>query len=202
MTQDDRNHGLAGEAGHRRLTRNLGYTPDRMPDFCPDGNSSILGGEAILGRESMSELELEVFAADTGTAIRIIGRVDGNSAPVLDSRLKELDLNLGLPIVLDFDDVDFVSSAGLRTMLVLAKRAEAEGGSVILARLQPEVDEVFEISGFKSIFKHHPSLETALTENGMPADLCGGASEEEPVSEPEGGLGRFVSKVLPGRSGN
>ena len=60
----------------------------------------------------MSELEIEVFAADTGTAIKIIGRIDGNSAPVLDSRLKELDLKLGLPVVLDFDDVDFVSSAG------------------------------------------------------------------------------------------
>ena len=150
----------------------------------------------------MSELELEVFAADTGTAIRIVGRIDGNSAPVLDSRLKELDLNLGLPIVLDFDDVDFVSSAGLRALLVLAKRVEAENGSVVLARLQPDVDEVFEISGFKSIFKHHPSLAGALTQNGMPADLCGMTSEEEPAPTQEGGLGRFVSKILPGRSGN
>lgn len=150
----------------------------------------------------MSELELEVFAADTGTAIKIIGRIDGNSAPVLDSRLKELDLNLGLPIVLDFDDVDFVSSAGLRTLLVLAKRVEAEGGSVVIARLQPEVDEVFEISGFKSIFKHFPSLAAALTANGMPSDLCGGTSAEEPVPEQERGFGRFVSKILPGKSGN
>jgi anti-anti-sigma factor len=150
----------------------------------------------------MSELELEVFAADTGTAIKIIGRIDGNSAPVLDSRLKELDLKVGLPVVLDFDDVDFVSSAGLRTLLVLAKRVEAEGGSVVIARLQPEVDEVFEISGFKSIFKHYPSLSAALTENGMSTDLCGGTSEEVPVPEQEGGLGRFVSKILPGRSGN
>lgn len=150
----------------------------------------------------MSELEIEVFAADTGTAIRIIGRIDGNSAPVLDSRLKELDMNLGLPVVLDFDDVDFVSSAGLRTLLVLAKRVEAEGGSVVITRLQPEVDEVFEISGFKSIFKHHASLSAALTESGMPADLCGGTGEEEPVPEQEGGLGRFVSRILPGRSGN
>lgn len=150
----------------------------------------------------MSELELEVFAADTGTAIRIVGRIDGNSAPVLDSRLKELNLNLGMPIVLDFEDVDFVSSAGLRTLLVLAKRVEAESGSVVLARMQPDVDEVFEISGFKSIFKHHPSLTAALTESGMPADLCGKTSEEEAVPEQESGFGRFVSRILPGRSGN
>ena len=150
----------------------------------------------------MSELELEVFAADTGTAIKIIGRIDGNSAPVLDGRLKELDLNLGLPTVLDFDDVDFVSSAGLRTMLVFAKRAEAEGGSVVIAQLQPEVDEVFEISGFKSIFKHYPSLTAALTENGMPADLCGETGAKEPVPDQESGFGRLVSKILPGRSGD
>lgn len=149
----------------------------------------------------MSELELEVFAADTGTAIKINGRIDGNSAPVLDSRLKELDLNLGLPTVLDFDDVDFISSAGLRTMLVFAKRVEAEGGSVVIAQLQPEVDEVFEISGFKSIFKHYPSLSAAFAENGMPADLCGETTAEEPAPSQEGGLGRLVSRILPGKSG-
>ena len=149
----------------------------------------------------MSGPRLEVFPADAGAAIRIVGRIDGKSAPVLDERLKELDLNLGLPIVLDLDGVDYVSSAGLRTILLLAKRLEPEGGSVVLARLQPEVDEVFEIAGFKSFFEHHASLPTALTENGMPTGLCDEAGKEELELERDG-IGRFVSRILPVRSGN
>ena len=150
----------------------------------------------------MSELKIKVFASDAGTAIRIVGRIDGQSAPVLHGRLKEPDLNLGLPIVLDLEDVDFVGSVGLRTFLVLAKSAEIEGGSVVLVHLQPHVDEVFEMSGLKTVLRHQPSLAAALAECGMPADLCDEAGGEAPDAERHGALGRIASRILPGGSGN
>ncbi|MDE0346708.1 MAG: STAS domain-containing protein [Boseongicola sp.] len=102
--------------------------------------------------------------------------------------------------MLNFDGVDHVSSAGLRTILVLAKRLEPDGGSVVLAQLQPDVDEVFEISGFKSFFENYVSLATALTKSGMPTSLCDEVGKEQP--EREGDLGRFASRILPGRFGN
>ena len=130
----------------------------------------------------MSELKLEVFATNAGTAIRIFGRIDGHAALEFDDWLKELDLNHGLPIVLDLDDVDYVSSAGLGAVLLLAKRVQTGGGSVMLARLRPHVDEAFAMSGIKGILKHQPSLAAALTECGLPADLCDRGGRELPVA--------------------
>ena len=141
-----------------------------------DGHGVRRKGEP--GSESMSEPELEVFSAETGTAVRIAGRLDGSSAPVLDRRPKAPDLDPGLPMVRDLDGVDFVSSAGLRTLPALSKRVRAEGGSVVLSRFRPQVEEIFEISGFRRALKHRHSLAAALTESGMPADLCGEAGAE------------------------
>ena len=54
------------------------------------------------------------------------------------------------------------SGAGLRVMLALRKRTQAAGIRLCLCRLQPAVQQVFEISGFTGIFALFPTLEEAL----------------------------------------
>lgn len=56
-------------------------------------------------------------------------------------------------IVLDLARLDYISSAGLRVVLLLAKKLKQSGGALILCDIQPNVREVFEISGFLSILK-------------------------------------------------
>lgn len=53
--------------------------------------------------------------------------------------------------VFDLAGLDYISSAGLRVVLMLAKRLKQNSGRLILCALQPQVREVFEISGFLSI---------------------------------------------------
>lgn len=55
--------------------------------------------------------------------------------------------------LIELGGVDYISSAGLRVLLVLAKRIQQKGGRVALAGMVAGVKEVFEISGFSSIFK-------------------------------------------------
>ena len=54
-------------------------------------------------------------------------------------------------LVLDFAALDYISSAGLRLVLVLAKRLKQAGGKLVIYGMQPHVREVFDISGFLAI---------------------------------------------------
>ncbi len=80
------------------------------------------------------------------------GNLDTNTAPDAEERLGEL-LEKGVTkILVDFTTLDYISSAGLRVLLVTTKRLGGTGGSMRLCGLNETVNEVFEISGFSTIF--------------------------------------------------
>ena len=62
---------------------------------------------------------------------------------------------------MDFAGIDYISSMGLRSVLMAAKRARQQTQRLILTGLQPHVREVFEISGFLSILEVAPSFDQA-----------------------------------------
>ena len=64
--------------------------------------------------------------------------------------------------ILDMGGLEYISSAGLRVVLLLAKRLKQNGGHLVLCSLQPHVLEVFDISGFLSILDVAESREMAL----------------------------------------
>ena len=77
------------------------------------------------------------------------GRLDTATAQAVEQQVMPLMQGKGL--VLDMAGVRFVSSAGLRVLLKLAKAARAGGRSFGVCGLQPAVHEVFEIGGFLQI---------------------------------------------------
>lgn len=82
------------------------------------------------------------------TVISVTGRVDTTTAPELDAGLK---LEGSETVTLDLSGVPYMSSAGLRCLLVAQKKVMAGGGSLTIAGLQPAVREVLDITGFSSI---------------------------------------------------
>jgi stage II sporulation protein AA (anti-sigma F factor antagonist) len=64
--------------------------------------------------------------------------------------------------VLDLSHLDYISSAGLRVILMLAKRLKQNSGQLVLCCLQPDVLEVFDVSGFLSILTVVPDRAAAL----------------------------------------
>jgi anti-anti-sigma factor len=92
----------------------------------------------------------------------ISGRLDAVSAVEADKNFSSI-LNEGYNILLiNLSNLDYISSAGLRVLLVVAKRIQQSKGKVVLCALSANVIEVFEISGFSSIFKIFPTSEEAL----------------------------------------
>jgi anti-sigma B factor antagonist len=68
----------------------------------------------------------------------------------------------GERLVLDLAGVDYVSSAGLRCFMLAEKQAKSQGGTIVVAAMQPVVNEIFEISRFTLVFETFATVRKAL----------------------------------------
>lgn len=107
---------------------------------------------------------MEVIKAKDSKAIvaDVKGRVDAVTAPAFEKRIVEIMNEENLPLLIDFGELEYISSAGLRSILIISKNLKAKGLQVYFARLQGNVKEVFNISGFGSIFKIFETKEDAI----------------------------------------
>ena len=65
-------------------------------------------------------------------------------------------------LLLDFSGLDYISSAGLRLVLVVAKRLKQDNGQLLLCGMQSHIREVFDISGFLAILNVADTRSNAL----------------------------------------
>ncbi|MBN1663952.1 MAG: STAS domain-containing protein [Deltaproteobacteria bacterium] len=98
--------------------------------------------------------------------VTVTGRMDAVSAPQYQEKLNEMIAGGTTAVVVDFDGLDYISSAGLRGILATAKALKVKGGQIRFANVKGTVKEVFEMSGFGSIFQVHDSVAAALAEIG------------------------------------
>lgn len=90
------------------------------------------------------------------------GQINSANAAELERTLLQWAEEDDVKWVLDMSGVEYISSAGLRVVLLLAKRLKQKSGRLVLCSLQPHVLEVFDISGFLSILDVADSREAAL----------------------------------------
>ena len=86
-------------------------------------------------------------------------RVDTNNSPEVEKVIQE---NIGSgdgKLVIDFGQVDYVSSAGLRVLLKTAKQMRQGGGKLALCGLNDQNREVLDVSGFLDILDCHETLD-------------------------------------------
>jgi anti-anti-sigma factor len=103
--------------------------------------------------------------ADTIVAAPV-GRIDHRSAADLEAALAPLLARFSGgsngALVLDFAGVDYISSVGLRVLMIAAKQMRAQQARLSVAALQSVVAEIFTISRFDKVLDVHPTLEAAL----------------------------------------
>lgn len=85
-----------------------------------------------------------------GVELRLEGRLDAMAAPAVQDAFLKVAQDYAA-IVLDFSQLSYISSAGLRTILVLQKQVNRSAGSLKLINVEPAVMEVFEMTGFSGI---------------------------------------------------
>lgn len=91
------------------------------------------------------------------------GRLDHNgSEPFKDAMLDALGEDGSQSVVVDLAGVDYISSVGLRAVMIASKHARGGKGKLLVAALQPTVLEIFEISRFNHVVGMHDTVPNAL----------------------------------------
>ncbi len=116
----------------------------------------------VLGKE----IEMDCRASRDGHAVvvEVEGRIDGATAGDLENSMMAEIEDTDKVVVCDLNGVSYVSSAGLRAILVVAKRLSKQAVDFSICGLNGPVAEVFHISGFDRIFKVYEKREEALAE--------------------------------------
>jgi anti-anti-sigma factor len=96
------------------------------------------------------------------TILAFTGRLDTNTVAAVDQAFATAVAAGGRNFVWDFAQLNYISSAGLRTVLQALKQVSAKGGKLVVCSLSRNVHEVFDISGFKSLLTICPDRAKAL----------------------------------------
>lgn len=97
------------------------------------------------------------------TVATLSGRLDSaTSTPALTELMACVD-RPDPRLILDAESLEYVSSAGLRTLLGVAKKIRASGGKIAIAAMKEQIREIYEISGFHSIIPPYPDVAAART---------------------------------------
>lgn len=95
--------------------------------------------------------------------LRPAGRIDSGTAGAFETRLVQVVGGGAASVVVDMVDLTYISSAGLRALLVAAKRAKPAGSRIVLAAMSANIREVFDMSGFSTLFEIHPGADAAVS---------------------------------------
>jgi anti-anti-sigma factor len=94
--------------------------------------------------------------------VRLSGRLDSSAASSAETQLSAAVTGSPPRVAIDMSNLAYVSSAGLRVLLVLAKKVQQQKGKVALGGLSANVREVFTVSGFDTIFPIEPDTAAAV----------------------------------------
>ncbi|MFZ2171363.1 MAG: STAS domain-containing protein [Methylococcaceae bacterium] len=108
-------------------------------------------------------MDLQTRIENNAIVVSISGRLDAVTAPKYEKSIRELIDSGHIYIVVDFEQLDYISSAGLRGLLLMAKLLNAKGGRACLANVKGNVQSVFDMCGFNAVFKMGNSVAEALT---------------------------------------
>ena len=93
--------------------------------------------------------------------IRPRGRLDSSTNPHFEEMLGAIGAG-AQKLLIDFSDLNYISSAGLRVILLASKKVKANFGRLALCCISTQISEVFDISGFSKIFDIQPTHEAGI----------------------------------------
>jgi anti-anti-sigma factor len=107
-------------------------------------------------------MEMQEIAAGRVTVLAIKGRVDSSNAIELSNRLRALYASTGRLLLLDLQDIDYITSAGFRSLLIGRRYASSSSGAFALCNLSAKVRDLFDMGGFIENFTIYASREDGI----------------------------------------
>lgn len=108
---------------------------------------------------------------DTRALIYMLqGRLDSSNAAAVEAELLGALTDQGRHLVLDFSQLDYINSAGLRILVLAYQRLHPRGGGVVICGARDYIAEVFEIAGYNRLFSMENDLDQAMRTIAAPRD--------------------------------
>lgn len=107
-------------------------------------------------------MEFALERAGDVAIVRMTGRLDSNTAQTAEESFTRALAADAPHLAIDMSKLDYISSAGLRVLLVVAKKSQQAMRKMVLFGLVANVREIFSISGFDKIFSIHADAAAAL----------------------------------------
>lgn len=107
-------------------------------------------------------MEIKTTEKNDVKVLALQGHLDTNTSPDLESTINALIESGAQKLLIDFAELEYISSAGLRILLATAKKLKATDGALKICCLNEMVQEVFDISGFSTILAVSASEDEAL----------------------------------------
>jgi anti-sigma B factor antagonist len=107
---------------------------------------------------------MDIWENRQGTVIilKVHGKLDAATSPLFEEKILPMLEKGEKNFLIDFGSLDYISSAALRRLLVLARGANKAGGKVVLVSLQSHIREIFDMAGFTQLFPMYASPEEAM----------------------------------------
>jgi anti-sigma B factor antagonist len=107
-------------------------------------------------------MDLSEERMDQVTALSVKGRIDSTTAPQFGQKIESAVAVPSGRLVVDLRDLEYISSAGFRVLLVAAKRADETGSRLVLCGLSPKVRQLFDVGGFLDLFSIKATRDEAI----------------------------------------
>ena len=114
-------------------------------------------------------MELQQDTAGEVIVLNVTGRVDSNTVPALHDRLTALLAQARAKVLVDLSNLDYISSAGFRILLLAAKRADKTGCRFVLCGISGRVRQLFDMGGFLDLFSIAGTREEGIAPAGRDA---------------------------------
>ena len=95
--------------------------------------------------------------------LQVTGRVDGETAAELERTCRQWITPSDRNLILDFGELQYISSAGLSSILGIGKEIDRQGGQLLISGLSERLKQTFMFSGFDTLFPVFETAEAALT---------------------------------------
>ena len=96
------------------------------------------------------------------TVVSVSGQLDAHTASDLEQAIQTEVNRQHVRLIIDFEQLDYISSAGLGVFMVFIEQVRSAGGDIKLAAMQPNVHMVFDLLGFHVLFEMFPSVDAAI----------------------------------------
>ncbi|MCY4550237.1 MAG: STAS domain-containing protein [Defluviicoccus sp.] len=111
-------------------------------------------------------MDLTTERSENVVCVDVKGRIDGSTAVAFEEAVRNAFEESDRAMIMDFRELAYISSAGLRVILLTAKSLQSQDAKLVLCSLSEQIREVFKISGFDKLLPIHEDREEARASLG------------------------------------